>query len=92
MGLSCFALIHSQIRAVDVVCDDEDRVILAADFVDASNVRMVELGRRSCFAQEHFRLELVEKLLPGDFNGNSSLQLRITHLPHTAESAGTNFA
>src|SRR5262249_51801727 len=80
-----------EIRSLDVVAGDIDRLAFAADFVHADDVRMLELGRRPRVAQEHLGLRRVELSLARNLDRNETLQVGVAGLPDAAELADADF-
>ena len=73
--------------AADEVADDVDRVAVAADFVDADDVGMAQLGGGAGFAEELFLLLGRHAASPRNFDGHRAIELLVAGLPHAAEAA-----
>ena len=77
----------AQRDAADEVADDVDDVAIAADFVDADDAGVAELGGGAGFAEEFFLFLGRHAAVPRDFDGHRAVELLVAGLPHAAEAA-----
>ena len=90
-GVGRLTCSHSDKRhAANDIADDEDRVAVAADFVDVDDVRVVKLGRGAGLAQKLFRLGAVELALARNFDRHRAIELAVAGLPNRAERAAAD--
>ena len=77
----------AQRDAADEIADDVDRVAVAADFVDADDVGMAQLGGRAGLAEEFLLFLGRHAALARNLDGHRAVELLVAGLPHAAEAA-----
>src|SRR5262245_7517038 len=82
----------AQVGPFDVITDDVDRAVLAADFVHADYVRVLELGRGASVAEEQLCLAHVKRASARNLDGHCAVKLRIECHPHAAELPDTQLS
>src|SRR5262249_9678210 len=78
-----------EVRSANEVADDIDPVILLADFVDADDVGMLELRRRTGFAQQQLDVGAFENLPARELHGDEAVELWIFGHPDVAKVAAS---
>ena len=73
--------------AADEVADDVDAVAVAADFVDADDAGVAQLGGGAGFAEEFFLLLGRHAAGARNLDGHGAVELFVAGLPHAAEAA-----
>ena len=73
--------------AADEVADDVDAVAVAADFVDADDAGMAQLGGGAGLAEELFLLLGRHAAGARNLDGHRAVELFVAGLPHAAEAA-----
>ncbi len=70
--------------SLDVIADDEELIVLATDFMDADDVRVLDLRGRPGLVQQW--RDLLERPPPRDLQRDNAPQLRIARLPDRPET------
>jgi hypothetical protein len=77
----------AQIHAADEIADDVYTISIAANFVNADDARMLQLGSGPCFAKEFLLFFNGHRAGAWDFNSHGAVKLFVAGFPDATEAA-----